>query len=100
MVIGVHREVVLEIEHIRVLRRRTTTRLRSCPICKRPADFAGLVRIAGLFSTTPSELLSFVNANSCHFLVDPDGEIHICLARLLAAINGRKNAARVKLLGA
>ena len=93
------REVVVEFEHTRVVRRRTKTRVRNCPSCESPADFAGLIKLASLFAVSPTELFTFVQANTCHFIVESDGEIHICLAHLLKAMNGRPGAGTVKLLG-
>jgi|SRR5688500_15666347 len=93
------REVVLEIEHIRLVRKRATTRVLFCGACDKAADFCKLIAIAELFGITPSELFSFANSNKCHFLVEPDGEIYICLAHLLMVMNRKKERGTVKLIG-
>ena len=93
------REVVVEIERIRRFRRRMKTSLRFCRDCSRSTDFIPLAKGAALFGVAPDELFEFTRVNHCHFLVDEDGEIHICLPDLLAAMSRKLETGTFKLLG-
>jgi hypothetical protein len=93
-----NREVVLEIEHIRIVRKRAKTRLALCRDCKTTTDFITLPRAADLFSTTASELLEFTRSYSCHFNVENGGDINLCLTDLLTAMSKRMRAGTFKLI--
>ena len=94
-----HREVVLEIEHIKVVRKRAKTRLAHCGECARMSDFITLQRAAELFSTTASELFEFTQSYGCHFRVENGQDIMLCLTDLLRAMSKRMRTGTVKLLG-
>jgi hypothetical protein len=93
------REVVVEVERIKRIRRRMRTSLRFCSDCSRSTDFIPLAKAGGLFGATPEELFEFIRSNHCHFLVDNEGEIHICLPDLLAAMSRKLETGTFKLLG-
>lgn len=93
------REVVLEIEQVRVVRRRMKTSLLFCRGCAKSTDFVELVKAADLFGVTNAELYDFIRTNRCHFIVANDGEICICVTDLLAAMSKRLKTASFKLLG-
>jgi hypothetical protein len=93
------REVVLEIERVKLIRKRMKTSLRFCKSCGRSTDFIQLVKAAGFFEVTPAEIFDFICMNHSHFLLGNEDEIYICLADLLAAMNKRMNIGAVKLLG-
>jgi|SRR5687767_4912701 len=93
------REVVLEIEHTRVVRKRTGTTVRFCRECARATDFVPLIKAAELFETAPMQLFDFTQTNSCHYVVGNEGEINLCLADLLTAMSRRMKKGTVKLLG-
>lgn len=99
MRVSPQREVVVEIERIKRVRRRMKTRLRFCRDCSRSTDFIPLAKAAGLFGAAPDELFEFTRSNHCHFLVDNEGEIHICLPDLLAAMSRKLEAGTFRLLG-
>ena len=94
-----HREVVLEIEHVRIVRKRATTNLGFCGECKKATDFITIERAAKLFSTTPSELFEFTQSAGCHFRVENCQNISVCLTDLLKAMSKRMRSGTVKLLG-
>ena len=94
-----HREVVLEIEHIKVVRKRAKTKLAICRECNKTTDFITVVRAAELFSTTPSELFEFTQSHGCHFRVENGQDINLCLTDLLTAMSKRMRTGTVKLLG-
>ena len=93
------REVVVEIEHTKLIRKRASTRLKFCRGCKESTDFVPITKAAELFEGEPVKILDFINSNSCHFLVDSDGDIYICLADLLTAMASTIKTGTVKLLG-
>ncbi len=93
------REVVVEIEHIKTVRKRASTRLRLCRGCGKSSDFIAIARAAALFELEPERVLDFVRVNSCHVIIGNEGEIHICLADLLSAMSKRIKKGSVKLLG-
>ena len=94
---GPEREVVVEIEHTVVVRKRANTRVRFCRGCERPVDFLPLIKAAELFDLEPVRIFDFIRTYSCHFVIGNEGEIFICLADLMTAIS--KRIKRVKLLG-
>ena len=94
-----HREVVLEIEHIKVVRKRAKTKLARCRECRRTTDFITLERAAELFSTTATELFEFTQSYGCHFRVENGQDITLCLTDLLTAMSKRMITGTVKLLG-
>lgn len=94
-----HREVVVEIEHTRVVRKRAATHLRYCRGCTRSTDFLLLTKAAELFDLEPVRIFDFIHTNSCHFAVGKEGEIYICLNDLLTTVGRRMKNGKVKLLG-
>jgi hypothetical protein len=92
------REVVLEIEHVKVIRKRAKTRLKKCHECREVTDFILITGAAELFSTPPAELFEFCQTQVCHYLVEKD-EIFLCLTDLLTAMRKRMSKGRVRLLG-
>jgi len=94
-----HREVVLEIEHVKVVRKRAKTKLALCSECRKTTDFITLARAAELFSITPSDLFEFTQSHGCHFRVEDGQDIMLCLTDLLTAMSKRMRTGTVKLLG-
>jgi hypothetical protein len=93
------REIVVEIERIRTVRKRAKTNLKFCRKCARTTDFLAVARAAELFSVTQSGLLEFSQANGCHFVVEKNAEIFLCLADLLTAMTNRARIERSRILG-
>lgn len=93
------REIVLEIERVRVVRRRMKTSLLSCRGCAKSTDFVELAQAAKLFGITNEELYDFISTNRCHFNVGCGGDIFVCVTDLLAAMSRRLKTANFKLLG-
>jgi len=93
------REVVLEIEHIKIIRKRAKTTLRFCRECARTTDFISVAGAAELFSTTPAELFEFTQSYGCHYGVENEEHILLCLTDLLTGMSKKLNKGTVKLLG-
>jgi hypothetical protein len=94
-----HREVVLEIEQIKIVRKRAKTTLALCSECRKTTDFITLTRAAELFSITPSDLFEFIQSSGCHFRVVNGQDIMLCLTNLLSAMSKQMRTGTVKLLG-
>ena len=94
-----NREVVLEIEHVRIIRKRARTTLGFCEGCKKTTDFISVTRAAELFSTNTADLFEFTQTNACHFLIECGEEIFLCLPDLLTVMGKRMKKGKVKLLG-
>ena len=94
-----NREVVLEIEHVQIIRKRAKTTLGFCQGCKKTTDFISVTRAAELFSTTTADLFEFTQANACHYMIECGEEIFLCLPDLLDLMGKRMNKGKVKLLG-
>ena len=94
-----HREVVFEIEHIKVVRKRARTKLALCRECKKTTDFISLTKAAELFSTSASDLFEFTQSYGGHVRVENGQDIALCLTDLLTAMSKRMRTGTVKLLG-
>jgi hypothetical protein len=94
------REVVLEIEQVKLVRKRAKTSLSSCRGCGRATDFILLTDAAGLFGVSCVEVFDFTTSNHCHFVVGSGGDIYICLVALLEAMGQKARSRRFKLLDA
>src|SRR5688572_9637118 len=93
------REVVLEIEQVKVIRKRAKTSLRSCRECGQTRDFIAVADAAELFSTTPSALFEFTQSSVCHYRFENERELFLCLTDLLAAMSKRMKEGTIKLFG-
>jgi hypothetical protein len=93
------REIVIEIEKVQLIRKRAKTQLRFCPDCKTRSDFMSLCEAAQLFDTPSEDIISFVNANRCHFQADISGDVYLCLTVVLEAMRTKVGNSRVKLIG-
>ena len=93
------REVVLEIEQVKLIRKRAKTSLRRCRGCRKVTDFILLTNAADLFGATCVEVFDFTTSNHCHFVVGDEGDIYICLVALLQAMSYRINGSSFALDG-
>jgi hypothetical protein len=96
---GSQREVVLEIEHTTVVRKRAKTKVELCRQCGSIMDFITVARAAELFSITTAEMFEFSQSQAIHFWIDEGENIHLCLTDLLSAMSKRLRTGTVKLLG-
>ena len=93
-----HREVVLEIEQVKIIRKRARTALKYCRGCKATTDFISVQNAADLFSTTAADLFEFSQSCTCHYRVEHDQNVFLCLTDLLSAMSQRMRKGTVKLL--
>lgn len=93
------RQVVVEIEHVKVIRKRAKTYLRHCRECRQQRDFLPVKRAAELFSIDQSALIEFAGENHCHYSIDENGDIQLCLTDLLAGMSRRMKSGKYKQIG-
>lgn len=89
------REIVIEFEKVRMIRRRAVTTLLHCSGCGGQADFVALRAAAELFETPDRDLANFVAANEVH----TGTGIDICIPSLLAVMQKRTNGNDAKFIG-
>ena len=77
------REIVIEIEQVRLVRKRALTTLRYCEECESQSDFVGLEEAARLFEVDPKQLVEFILRNNCHFIRSEVRVTDICLTALI-----------------
>ena len=92
------RELIIEFERVRVVRKKARTHLRLCRNCGREVDFVALREASALFTTPPEDLVNFIKLNHIHFETGADGEIHICLISFLDCLKRSTNLSRIKLI--
>jgi len=92
------REIVIEFERVRLVRKKAQTHLIFCRECGREVDFVPLREAAALFATPAENLWQFVRAHRSHFETSAGGEIFICLASLLVRMKNKTNPSRIKML--
>jgi hypothetical protein len=87
------REIVIEIERVRTIRKRCNTHVLFCSECNDEADFITLREAAGLFEIDPDLLTSYAHEHLCH--VRPsDSETFLCVPSLLDHMQRRTAALR------
>lgn len=86
------REIVIEFETVRLIRRRTKTKLEYCKGCGGEADFVELKTAAQLFGTAETDLAAFVASNTVH----TDDDIDICIPSLLAVMQDVANGVEAR----
>ena len=98
MKIQKQREIVIEFEHVRIVRKKAKTHLLFCPACSRETDFSSLREAAALFATTTAKLFQFVRTHHCHYEPGANGEIYLCLVSLLASMKAKTSLSRIKMI--
>ncbi len=93
------REIVIEFERVRIVRRKAQTHIIFCRDCGREVDFVSLAEAVALLAAQAENLLQFVRINKSHFETAADGEIYICLMSFLAAMKAKTNISQIKLIG-
>ena len=85
------REIVIEFEKVKLIRKRAKTLLVNCRGCGRSTDLVPLLEAAELFETAPDNLLRFGKENDCHYQILDEGNIYLCLVSLLAGLKRKNN---------
>lgn len=92
------REIVIEFERVQVIRKRATTHLLRCRMCRQETDFITLIEASKLFGTDIDKLFAFIKTNQIHFEIVAEGEIFVCLYSLLKQMKAITNLSNIKLL--
>jgi hypothetical protein len=99
MKIQKQRELIIEFERVRLVRKKAKTHLIFCRNCGREADFVSLREASSLFATPAENLLKFIKINQSHFETSAaDGEIYICLISFLTCMKKNTNPTGIKLI--
>jgi hypothetical protein len=93
------REIVIEFEHVRLVRKRCKTHFMLCSKCQADSDFISLTEAASLFTVEREKLLQFIKANSIHYNAGSGGEIYVCLVSFLASMKTRAKVPQMKMIG-
>jgi hypothetical protein len=93
------RQVVVEIEHTQIVRKRAKTYLKHCRECRQERDFLPVKGASTLFSIEQTTLIEFAIENHCHYSIDESGDIQLCLTRLLAQMSRRMEKGKYKQIG-
>ncbi len=83
------REIVIEFERVETIRKRAATRLTQCPGCEAQADAVSLVDAAELFEISRDEMFRFIELNDCHYHLNIDDRIYLCVPSLLESMRQR-----------
>ena len=89
------REIVIEFERVRMIRKRAKTNLVFCGGCDAEADHVSLIEAAALFETAHENLIQFIRQNDCHYQVIDDSKTYLCVASLLERMNQKKEIRRL-----
>ena len=85
------REIVIEFEKVRLIRKRAKTTLTHCDGCGAESDVVSHVEAAELFETTPADLFQFIKQNNCHYHISNNGKTHLCVVSLLEHMHQQNN---------
>ncbi len=88
------REIVVEFETVRLIRKRAKTTFAICPDCGSESDFVSISAAAELFAIEAEDLCSFADANGIH----RRGKENICVRSLLSVMNGPKYRKEIRLI--
>src|SRR4029078_542902 len=94
-----HREIVVEIEKVQLIRRRTKTKLLFCSTCRQQTYFISADEAAALFITDTDRIFHFISVNECHIQTQADGSACICLTAFLDTVRTKIGGSRIKLIG-
>lgn len=93
------REIVVEIERVQLIRKRTKTKLLFCARCRKETDFISVSEAAALFITDTDRIFHFISVNECHVQIQADGCACICLTAFLDTVRKKVGGSRIKLIG-
>lgn len=89
------REIVVEFEHVQLVRTRTKSVVAVCRECSATSDFLEFGKAVRLFRTDEANFSRFVTVNRCHTLEVGWTTKLICFTSLIAAMKSEKVLRRV-----
>ena len=88
------REIVIEIERIKTIRKTCRTRVMFCPDCAAEADFISLNEAVELFEVDIRQLRAVIRHHVCD-VSGNEGDILICVASFLAEMRTMTGGAQI-----
>ena len=83
------KELIIELERVRVVRRRVATVRMFCSGCSEYEDFVAASRLAAVFEIPMTDHLAILDRFSIHTESSSTGVIHVCSRSLLALLKRR-----------
>lgn len=77
------REIVIEIERVRMIKKRAKTMLEHCAGCGKVSDVVAHSEAALLFETSTRDLFQFIKQHDCHYHLGESGDINLCVTSLI-----------------
>lgn len=83
------REIVIEFEQVKMIRKRAKTKLHHCESCGRLVDFVSLGTAATLFEINREKLSEFISGKGIHIRATVD-DGSVCVTSLLDTMQALK----------
>jgi hypothetical protein len=91
------RELVIEVECIRVVRRRVQASTEFCSPCGGAVDAVEAADLASMFEITQAELVARLSGLGVHVNEKPSGDLSVCYESLQAALRRENMLPRTSL---
>jgi hypothetical protein len=83
------RELVVEVESVRRVQKRSKTTSLFCEECRSISEFVRLADASLVFEVEIGKLAGFIEANRCHYKQHANGSIYICLLSFMRLMRER-----------
>ena len=93
------KELVIEVECVRVVRRRVPAHTEFCSPCGGPVDAVEAAELSSMFETTQVELVARLTGLGVHVNAGPLGRLSVCYHSLQAALRRENLLPRTSLPG-
>lgn len=96
---GPGKELVIEVECVRVVRRRVPAFTQYCPPCGRAVDSVEAGDLSSMFETNEAELVARLAGLGVHVNPGPSGRLGVCYHSLQASLRRENLLPGTSLLG-
>jgi hypothetical protein len=86
------RELVVEVESVRRVRKRSTTMSLYCKACRTVSEFVSMSDASALFEVQIEQLAEFIETNNCHLKRNANGGVYLCLISFVGHMRGQDTA--------
>ena len=93
------KELVIEVECVRVVRRRVPAHAVFCPPCRGTVDAVEAAELSTMFETTQAELIARLSDLGVHVNPGAGGRLSVCYHSLQAALRRENLLPRASLPG-
>jgi hypothetical protein len=93
------KELVIEVECVRVVRRRVPAFTEYCAPCGRPVDSIEAAELSAMFETTRDELVARLTGLGVHLNLDRTGRLSVCYNSLQTSLRRENLLPRNSLAG-